>query len=212
MVEQLAIGLGVFDPSHRLLSRRSEEIRAEILKGVLHEVQYHAGIYTSILEESRKVMADPNFGLIVVHWPIPHPPSIYDRSTQRLRDSQVNVTDTSYADNLVLVDHTLGLIRRDLEASGRWDGITLIVSSDHWLRKSLWRYEGEVDHRIPFMLKLAGQKEGATYEKPFNTVLTHDLILAIMKGEITSTDGAVTWLDGNRTATEGTCGYQDDVE
>ncbi len=212
MAEQFAIGLGVFDPSHRLLSRRSEEIRAEVLKGVLHEVLYHAGIYTNILEESRKVIADPNFGLIVVHWPIPHPPSIYDRSTQRLRDSQVNVTDTSYADNLVLVDRTLGLIRRDLEASGRWDSITLIVSSDHWLRKSLWRYEGEVDHRIPFMLKLAGQKKGVTYEKPFNTVLTHDLVLAIMKGEITSTDGAVTWLDRNRTATEGTCGYQDDVE
>ena len=29
------------------------------------------------------------------------------------------------------------------------------------------------------MLKLAGQKKGVTYEKPFNTVLTGDLVLAI---------------------------------
>ena len=31
-------------------------------------------------------MADPSLGLIVVHWPMPHPPSIYNRSTQQLRE------------------------------------------------------------------------------------------------------------------------------
>ena len=48
----------------------------EILRGALHEVQYHAGVYTSILEETRKVISNPNFGLIVVHslYRI-HPPS-----------------------------------------------------------------------------------------------------------------------------------------
>ncbi len=164
------------------------------------------------MKEARRVVANPQLDLIVVHWNVPHPPSIYDRSTQRLRDSLINVTDTSYADNLVLTDHTLGLIRRDLEASGRWDSTILIVSSDHWLRKSLWRYEGDVDHRIPFMLKLAGQKKGVTYEESFNTVLTGDLVLAILRGEITSADGVVTWLDRNRSVSESVCGYQDDVE
>ncbi len=94
----------------------------------------------------------------------------------------------------------------------RWESTTIIVSSDHWLRKALWRYEGETDHRIPFMLKLAGQKKGVTYEKPFNTVLTRDLVLAILRGEITSIDEVVTWLDKNRSMAEGVCGYQDDVE
>jgi hypothetical protein len=131
MVEHLRISFGIFSSFHRPLTKRSEEIRAEILRDVLHEVQYHAGVYTSTLKEARRVIEDPGFGLIVVHWPVPHPPSIYNRSTQRLRESLVNVTDTSYADNLALADRTLGDVRRDLEASGRWDSITLIVSSDH---------------------------------------------------------------------------------
>ena len=212
MAEHFKVSFDIFNPLRRFSSKRAEEIRAEALRGVLHEVQYHAEIYLTVLKEARKVVADPRFGLIVVHCNVPHPPSIYDRSTQRIRDSLINVTDTSYADNLVLTDHTLGLIRRDLEASGRWDSTTVIVSSDHWLRKSLWRYEGETDHRIPFMIKLAGQKKGAIYEKSFNTVLTGDLILAILKGEIGSVDGVVTWLDRNRSVAESTCGYQDDVE
>ena len=103
MIEDLKVSFGVFgDPSRPQWSKRAKEIRAEILRGVLHEVQYHAEVYTSILKESSKVIANPRFGLIVVHWSVPHPPSIYDRSTQRLRDSEVNVTDTSYADNLAL--------------------------------------------------------------------------------------------------------------
>ncbi len=213
MVEHFRTSASIFgDLSHSVWSKRAKEIREEVLQGVLHEVQYHAGVYTSIMREARRVIADPRFGLIVVHWNVPHPPSIYDPSTRLLRDSRVNVTDSGYADNLVLADRTLGEMRRELEASQSWDSTTLIISSDHWLRKSLWRYEGETDHRIPFMLKLAGQKEGITYEKPFNTVVSQELILAILKSEITSADGVVAWLDGHESKADTSCGYQDDVE
>ncbi len=34
------------------VSRESDEIRAEILQGLLNEVKYHAGVYTSILKEA----------------------------------------------------------------------------------------------------------------------------------------------------------------
>ncbi|HVN23286.1 MAG TPA: hypothetical protein VMT71_04905 [Syntrophorhabdales bacterium] len=212
MIEHFMTSFDLFMGYSRLHAKRVGEIRAEALRGVLHEVQYHAGVYMNVVREARKVITDPTIGLVLIHWPVPHPPSIYDRDTQRLRDSAINVTDSSYADNLELVDRTLAIVRQDLEASGRWEGATIILSSDHWLRKSLWRFEGEVDRRIPFMVKLAGQKSGAVYERPFNTVLTQDLILAILRGEITSMEGMAAWLDGNGSTAEGSCGYQDDVE
>jgi hypothetical protein len=48
---------------------------------------------------------------------------------------------------------------------------------------------------VPFILKLAGQREAARYEPAFNTVVVHDLILAILGGEVLSPADAVAWLD-----------------
>ena len=93
-----------------------------------------------------------------------------------------------------------------------WDNTTVIVTSDHWLRLDIWSknelginennavmyYKG-IDHRIPFMLKIAGQKEDINYDKPFNTVLTHDLILALLKNELSNSDDVVEWIDNERS-------------
>lgn len=59
-----------------------------------------------------------------------------------------------------------------------------------------------MDHRIPFVVKLAGQHEQLTYTSGFNTVLTHDLILALMRGEVTSPGGVAAWLDRHRSMTD----------
>ena len=60
----------------------------------------------------------------------------------------------------------------------------------------------EADHRIPFVLKLAGQKQGVTYEPEFNTVLTHDLILALLNGELRDAREVAAWLDQHRSIGE----------
>ena len=52
-----------------------------------------------------------------------------------------------------------------------WESTTLLVTSDHWWRKDFWSKShfwtqeesalvGESDHRIPFLLKMGGQREG----------------------------------------------------
>ena len=58
--------------------------------------------------------------------------------------------------------------------------------------------DGKSDPRIPFLLKLASQKEGRIYSQPFNAILTHDFLLAVLKGEVPDVAGAVAWLDKNR--------------
>ena len=81
-----------------------------------------------------------------------------------------------------------------MEAAGNWDSSTVLFTSDHHFRQDVV-IDGKRDSRIPFMLKLAGQKEGIVYGTPFNTVLTGDLLLAVLRGEVTSATGAVEWID-----------------
>ena len=56
--------------------------------------------------------------------------------------------------------------------------------------------QGIEDKRVPFFVKLKNQKAPAAYDQPFNTVITRELILAIMKGEISTPDELKNRIDG----------------
>jgi hypothetical protein len=46
---------------------------------------------------------------------------------------------------------------------------------------------------------MASQKDPVAYTQEFNTVLTADLLMGVLSGEITDPALAVAWLDSNRT-------------
>ena len=157
-----------------------------------------AGVY--------QIAADPKIDLAFIHLPIPHPPSRFDRRT-----GGYNPQTQDYVDNLVLADLVLGEIRRAMEDNNQWDNSTVIVSSDHPLRVKMWmnsKYDftvqdksltaGIEDSRIPFFLKMRGQNEPFSFDAPFNTLISHDLILALMKGEIDTPEEARGWLEKHR--------------
>jgi hypothetical protein len=167
------------------------------------------GHYNAMLAAARRTLQDPALGLILLHWPVPHPPGIYSRA----KDAFEVKGESSYIDNLLLVDHAVADIRHTMEDAGTWDRTTVLVTSDHWWRHELWRQEGEltaeelhfaseIDHRVPFILKLAGQREAVTYDPTFNTVLVHDLILAILGGDVRSPGDVATWIDQHRSIGE----------
>lgn len=164
--------------------------------------------FESIYSQAVDAATNPDFAVVMVHWPIPHHPNIYDRANQRISESPGH----SYLDNLALVDRTLTDLRRAMESKGVWESTVVLISSDHWWRgQAMWkRYrtwtpedekasEGEVDRRVPFILKLAGHSEATEFSAPFNTVLTHDLLLAVLRGEIKDTPAAVDWLNRHRS-------------
>lgn len=154
--------------------------------------QYHIATYISMLEEAKKVISDSSLDLVLVHWPIPHPPFIYDRER---RDFTLSAHPRAgYLDNLALVDRTLGELRRTLEEAGLWNGTTLLLTSDHPWRDSKL-LDGKRDARVPFVLKLSGHKEAVTYRHPFDMVLTKNLLLSLLAGELASPESVVQWLD-----------------
>ena len=69
----------------------------------------------------------------------------------------------------------------------------IIVTSDHPLRDSR-ALDGKSDPRVPFLLKMKGQHQGISLPDSFNTVVSGDLALAILGGQVSTVEAATDWL------------------
>jgi len=192
----------------RLLTPEERNIRSE-----------HMSDYLRILGQAEEAVGNLKLDLLFVHLPVPHPPGIYNRSTRKLAVAE----ESGYLDNLALADSALGRLRKRLEETGAWDRTSIVISSDHWWRSDYWQdrmpdstgqpvQEEKVDHRVPFMIRLAGQKTKLTYDAPFNTVLTRGLIREVLSGEIARPDDAAIWLEAHRTIGESPYQSYEDAE
>jgi hypothetical protein len=159
--------------------------------GALH----HSQLFDQMLGQVWKVLTDPSLGLVLLHLPVPHKPYFYDRQTGAYRFDMDPVL--GYFDALALVDRTVGQVRHQLEQAGLWEQTALLLTSDHWLRTSEL-IDGVKEHRVPFLLKLAGQSRPVVYERAFNTVLSHDLVLELLRGRLRTAAGVTRWLDRRR--------------
>ncbi len=200
----LYLGIGSFLPNVRAMFVQSEN--AKMWR------KYCFQSYVNIHQKAVAMATDPNLSLIMIHYPIPHPPGIYDRSKH---DFSFN-SRSGYLDNLALSDRVLGELRREMEKAGLWETTIVLVSSDHGLRADrVWRAHpvwkpfftiedpsvtnSIADERVPFILRLPGESKGFGYTSAFNTVLSHDLLLALLSGQISKQKDVVKWLDEHRS-------------
>lgn len=157
-------------------------------------VQAHTRFYRDMLDRALSVAADPRYGLVFLHLPVPHSPHSYNRRTGKF--DLGNEPFRGYIDSLALADRTLGELRTELERAGLWNSTVLLLSSDHCDRTSEG-IDGKKDHRVPFIVHLPGG--GITYDAAFNTVLTRNFIAAILHHEVNTTAEAAAWLEKHRT-------------
>ena len=143
-----------------------------------------------------RTAANDRFGLVLLHLPIPRPPGIYDSATGRLTAWNVTGAGGGYLDNLALADRMLAELRRGLQRRRLDDRTWLVVSADRWWRASK-RYDGQEDHRVPFLVRPPEGGRATHVDAPFNTLATHDLVLAILRGSIKDSDDAAAWLARN---------------
>lgn len=175
----------------------------------LAERENFIAIIKNLSRQSEAAATDRNLSLVLLHYPVPHQPYVYHRDSGEFSE----FTGANYFDHLALADKILGNLRREMERTGTWDDAIIIISSDHWWRTLDWQNSGnwtaeeaaiaaaEKDFRIPFIVKPANQtaENHLIYDAPFNTVLTHDLLLAILRGEVSSTKEIAKWIDNHRT-------------
>lgn len=165
------------------------------LVGGLYFRATFANLCRESLAESLLIVTNKDYGLVFLHLPPPHEPGIYKPDQNRY--SLMGMSKVAgYFNNLVLADHWLGSLRQALQAAGEWDRSWVLVSTDHSWRKSRL-YDNVRDFRVPFILKAPNQVQPATYGSRFNTVITHDLVLAILRNQVTNERSAITWLDAH---------------
>lgn len=119
-------------------------------------------------------------------------------------------------DNLRSVDRELQYFRDQLQTTERWDKSTVLVTSDHWIRKPTDRplenynllirqFENRwntKDHHVPFLLKLPHQSSDLTRESSFNTVITRSRLFAPRTGKISTPRKVSSWLRQNTPYSE----------
>lgn len=172
------------------------------------ETEQHLRQHLRIVREGIEAATDPRIGLTVMHLPVPHRPVIYDRHRG---EYDTDMPGSRYLDNLVLADRTLGEVRAALEREGLWDVMAVIITSDHpnrnWIRGLYPRearddfhaYQADVG-RVPLIIKLPGQHEGVEYTAPVNAVVTPDMVLDLLAGEIDQPEALMSWLERRAAA------------
>ncbi|MCB0221185.1 MAG: sulfatase-like hydrolase/transferase [Chrysiogenetes bacterium] len=142
------------------------------------------------------VLDNPRYRNVFLHIPLPHPPA---------------PPGDDYFDNLLRVDALVGALRKQLEQSGRWEGAAILLSSDHFWRLAKWCERGpttrrersftgcETDHRVPFVIKLPGQREPFVYDGAFNNVISGALLEAVASGELTTARQVAAWIGAHST-------------
>jgi Sulfatase len=194
----------------RMVSRAAPVIREVLPKSFKSDKSWEFDYVESLKrigQESAVVAVDGALSLIMIHFPAPHWPCLYDRR----KNDFIFEGGCNYFDNLKLVDRTFGDLRRAMERAEQWDNTVVLVSSDHWWRTDIWpknqswteeeqavMSESE-DQRVPFILKLKRQRESVIYQPSFNTVLSQDLLLALLSGALSAPSDVTTWLDRNRS-------------
>jgi hypothetical protein len=155
--------------------------------------RWHLRQYFAIHQHALRLVRDPRFALVFLHYPVPHGPFIYDQQSGSYRPDGGG----TYEGNLVLADRALADLRRGLELTHLDDRTTLIVTADHWRRARggmQGPYLGSPQHRVPFFVHLPRQAEGLRFDSILRTIVLHDLVLAILGGEIGDAQTVTTWL------------------
>jgi hypothetical protein len=154
-------------------------------------VQQCVRTYDSLLADAKRLVSDRSLDLVFLHFDVPHPPYLFDRTTGKLDRSNSGVS--GYLDNLVLLDRTVGAIREAMTRAGVWDSSTVLISSDHWFRSSTI-LDGKEDHRVPFLLKMANAREAIHFQPAFSAVVSSDLLMSILQSQVRTPSQAGAWL------------------
>jgi Sulfatase len=159
-----------------------------------------------LLDDTFRVLERSDIDFMFVHLPLPHPPGIFDRK----RDVFTIDPPSNYFDNLRLVDIVVGQMLHRIDRQPNGIPTAVVLSSDHPYRTRLWGNVGVVSPEarkylgtaprtwIPFFLKLPGQRSGLVYNKPFNAVLSRELVEQVIGGKIRTYAEAAAWIDANR--------------
>jgi arylsulfatase A-like enzyme len=159
----------------------------------VHTRRVYAERFAELGDLALRAATDGRFALVLLHLPLPQPPAIYDRTTGRLTSWNFARPGAGYLDNLALADRVVGELRRGLDRARLGDRTWIVLSSDGWWHGPTHEDEPR-GRRVPFLIRPPDGGRPAHVDNAFNTLATHDLVLAILRGSISDTREAAAWL------------------
>ncbi|REJ77574.1 MAG: hypothetical protein DWQ47_14465 [Acidobacteria bacterium] len=178
-----------------------------VLEDLVDQDEEYIEVSESTVRESLGTLDQGRADLTFLHLPMPHPPFIFKRENGQI---DPNATG-NYFDAIKYADNVLGEIRQTMTENGTWDNSFVIVSSDHAFRKDDLKAKHEwsalekeqidkaSEFRIPFIFKSANGTTPVQFTNEFNTLITRDLVMAILNGEISTNEEAAKWIEGRET-------------
>ena len=173
---------------------------ADVIEGIMDNLIHynfrtkqragHLQEYRSIMAHTQALIDDCQVRFVFLHLNVPHQPSIYNRRRHMLRPGG------TYLDNLVLADDTLGVLLQEIDATPSANRTTVIVSSDHSWRVSLWDHSafwsdedervsgGRFDDRPVLLIHFPNQKSGSDVNAALPELVEHDIIAEMLRGQI----------------------------
>jgi hypothetical protein len=158
-----------------------------------HGPRHHVRSYSRIRTQALELAGDRRYQFVFLHFPVPHDPWIYDGREHEL--TWLRPGPRGYFDNLVLADDTLAAVREAMERAGAWDGTHVLVLGDHGWREPDGFDGGALDHRVPLLVKIAGESTGRLFERGVTALKAHQLTLGLMNGAVRSVQDAMRTLE-----------------
>ena len=156
-----------------------------------YDVRHRYLTETDLQQHAFQLLQTDQADFVFLHLAIPHSPNIWSR----INGDYTQTCDSSYIDNLALVDRVLGRVVSTLQASPRWGQTTLIVEGDHGWRIDAWNWlpawtqeddaasRGVFDQRPALIIHQPGQTAPQTVAEAWPLIQIHGIVEQILHGQ-----------------------------
>ena len=189
MSQRLGFWKNVYSPLEQMVREVRAPAKAD-KHACDYDVRQRYRTHVDLEDHALTLLQGDQADFVFLHMAIPHSPNIWSR----IDDNYTQSCDSSYLDNLALVDRVLGRYMAVLKTSPRWKDTTVVVQGDHSWRIALWDWlpawtdeddqasRGVFDPRPALLIHQAGQAAPETIGSAWPLVKVHGVLEDVVAG------------------------------
>lgn len=163
--------------------KTNKEVLKIIEKENIKKLIFQKNKYDRIFKHSLNGLLNPNYELILLHFPYPHSPFVLGNHlySKKRNINELSIID-GYVNNLKLSEEIFSKLNSQIEKLQNINELMIIITSDHGFRYKE-EYKGEA-RKVPFIIKLTSDNNALTSNRNISTFNTKILIDAFFDNKI----------------------------